>query len=97
MVPYRMGKSKIQGMGIIATHPIKKGEIIPMPSMTKAWIHCGGFNHSCTNNISDRIPGQSAHEQKRTALRDIQVGEELTVSYHTRPVSCNCETHRYKR
>jgi SET domain len=93
LIPYRIGKSQIQGAGAIATHLIKEGQVIPMPPLKKEWMDFGGFNHSCVNNVSDRIPG-SGLDHRRTALRDIQVGEELTVNYHRQPPGCNCEIHR---
>ena len=96
--PYCVGRSDIQGVGIIATQFIAKGTRVPMPDLhpiLDQWgklVYCPGFNNSCHPNISER-----EDRNARLALRDIQVGEELTVSYGWVMSDCNCEVCRGKR
>lgn len=87
--PYRTNvPSSIHGMGTVATRRIRKGELVSAPTKVK-W---GGFNHSCDPNLGPRVEKDTP---VRPALRDIDVGEELTVSYNKlngHAVVCNCKT-----
>ncbi len=79
--------SSIHGVGAMASRRIRKGELISAPTI----VQWGGFNHSCDPNLGPRV---SEGKTMRPALRDIDVGEELTVSYRQVSWSCNCPIHR---
>lgn len=87
--PYQCNlPSQIHGVGVFATRPIKKGEWVPTP-MTCGITECQGFNHSCAPNLGDRV-----HVKEgifRAAQHDIQVGEEMTVSYSN--LACDGSVH----
>lgn len=92
MLPYCMGKSKIHHKGVIATHPIKTGDVIHiLPLILQNY---GGFNHSCDPNMVAHTSGDA---YELLVIRDIKIGEELTVGY-SQPIyalfHCNCEIHR---
>lgn len=57
-----------------------------------------GFNHSCNANCKlVRVKKTKVHSCNQIAipLRDIDVGEELTVDYgKSKPNDCNCEVCR---
>ena len=72
--PYKTGKSKIHGIGVFATRPIKAGEKLS-PVMHNLW-QFAGLNHCCSPNVKLCWGVRSIK-----ALRDIQDGEELTVLY----------------
>jgi SET domain-containing protein len=88
----RVGSSPIHGVGVFAIRLIYAGERISPPP---GWR---GFNHSCDRNVRRR----SRWQQMPTAMRDVQVGEELTVSYCEFDPDpdlwilkiCNCEVCR---
>lgn len=83
-VPYHIQPSSIHGEGLFTTRRIVAGEMILMPM--PAGFRCKGFNHSCQPNVG-------VHSElltHRPALRDIEVGEELTVSYSSWRAICNC-------
>lgn len=85
-LPYQIGlPSPIHGEGAFATRLIHKGEWIDMPPSGSGF---GGFNHSCDPNLSERLLDSVPI---RMTLRDIAVGEELTVSYSVAP-KCYCQT-----
>ncbi len=79
--------SSIHGVGAVASRRIRKGELISAPK-----VRWGGFNHSCDPNLGPRV---EEGKPVRAALRDIGVGEELTVSYNKlngHAVVCKCKT-----
>lgn len=96
-MPYRLRRpSPIHGDGIFASQFIPKGTPVPMVPLDEV-RSCGGFNHSCDNNLSSWEPNTP---RVRIALRDIHPNDELTVSYGSRTSStgrlpngdyCNCQ------
>lgn len=64
--------SQIHGLGIFALRFIPRGSRIHIPN--RGMIR--GFNHSCNANV-----GNAGRHCK--ALRDIQLGEELTKDYES--------------
>jgi len=84
---YTLGKSKIQGSGIIATFPIKENEVIDIgidywlgliPYVTQfgSWLnHCDNANTQLVYFGKYYI----------VTKRPIKKGEELTVNYDTAP------------
>lgn len=78
--------SRIHGMGIFSTVPIKKGTLIRFGS---EWRTKNGFNSSCVPNVSPATTGTDGY-QVREALKDVPAGEELTVNYRLFPGECNC-------
>lgn len=89
---YKQGcPSPIHGRGVFAIRLIKKGSQIRIPRFGLDT----GFNHSCNANVGNTKGFDCI------ALRDIQVGEELTKDYEDgwyrailRKGPCNCEVCR---
>ena len=83
MNTFRIGKSKMHGLGAIANRDIEKGAKLnhPDPDIDTSF---NGYNHSCNPNCK-LIPG------RLLVLRDIAKDEELTLLYIdcVGPV-CNC-------
>src|ERR1700723_1424641 len=75
---YRQGVSRIDGIGVFAARPIRKGE-----TMEELPVDFRGFNSSCIPNVS---PGDSSH--LRYAMRNIAKDEEMTVHYQIN--GCRC-------
>ena len=82
--------SEINGKGIVALRPLKKGQKVHYPK--DGLPH--GFNHSCNPNMTDR------GRDHLKPLRDIQEGEELTLDYRRDGFGirfdCNCPSCRAK-
>src|SRR3989304_5679499 len=76
-------KSKIEGRGLFAIKPIKKGEIVAIKggriidweTLKKHEKLMMFLNHSCNPSVGVR------GEITFTAMRDIKAGEELTIDY----------------
>ena len=87
--PYIISPSFIHGYGVIANQIIKSGEAVHLPRYkTKLYR---GFNHSCNFNSI------FCHQMKKFyVLRDIKIGDELTVDYGKRdawiPNPCLCQS-----
>ncbi len=84
--------SKIHGRGVFATKPIPKGSKVTGNTHYKGFP---GFNFACTPNAyitrSSLEEWTEAWESEVLALRDIEVGEELTVKGNSQlPSYCNC-------
>lgn len=108
-------RSKIQGYGIFTKDKIKKGKVIHNISLKKilkvpkkrlARIGKNKYvsdkilnyiNHSCNPSAKLKINGKS----KLIALRNIFVGEEITVNYnkteeHNKKIKCKCKSPNCK-
>jgi SET domain-containing protein len=89
-LPYRYDlPSPIHGVGVFAIRLIRQGELVP--GGTYVGLDFRGFNHSCDPNLGPRADDQVS---LRPALRDIQPGEEITVSYthiNFHSVFCDCK------
>lgn len=90
--PYLVKPSAIHGNGLFAAKAFRTGEYLPDPN-DYCLHNFGGFNHSCQNNVE-------LNEDMIIALRDIEIGEELTVDYdHCQEKSkkrCNCPVCKEK-
>lgn len=103
----KVGRSKIDGYGVVATHVIERGEVINTKAIRRL-RKFGGFNHSCRPNVV--LARLEDGDQLVVATRRIARGEELTTFYYTwrrksrqddvpprdcRP--CQCPLHKRKR
>jgi len=98
----KIGKSKIHGYGIMATHVLAHGEVINDESLSDDW-RFGGYNHSCDPNVILARTNLSSRGILVIALRHISRREELTVDYshfgfsfgrNGRLISCKCPAHK---
>ena len=85
-----VGPSPIHGMGTFAGVHMSHGSSVSLGPLvrTRGW---GGFNHSCRpNGVLAMVGGRTL----LVILRDVEAGEELTVSYGdagAQPASgCRC-------
>lgn len=92
MKKVKVGKSKIHGNGLIADEPIKRGDVIELvhtireikPGVTKTTPTLLGrnYNHSDDANALNVIDGNNRY---LIALKEIEVGGEITANYRTNP------------
>jgi hypothetical protein len=92
MKKVKVGKSKIHGNGLIADEPIKRGDVIELvhtireikPGVTKTTPTLLGrnYNHSDDANALNVIDGNNRY---LVALKEIEVGGEITANYRTNP------------
>ena len=81
-----VGKSKLHGLGIIATKDIEQGTDLGVCNIEAADYEdgfirtpLGGFiNHSDNPNCSDKVEGKN---YRLLTTRLVRKGEEITVSY----------------
>lgn len=77
---FEIGPSRIEGRGVICTHPIKRGEVIGPSRISDKRTPLGRFaNHSRRPNA--RMALVQDGEVDLIANRPIVVGEEITVDY----------------
>ena len=90
----RIGRSKIHGVGVFATHVIKRGEVVNVNKIRFRRAY-GGINHSCDPNV---VLAYIEKELYVIATSDIARREELTTWYRKlHAPRCNCPKHRRRK
>ena len=92
MKKVKVGKSKIHGNGLFADEPIKRGDVIELvhtmrelePGVMKTTPTLLGrnYNHSDDSNALNVVDGNNRY---LVALKEIEVGGEITTDYKTNP------------
>lgn len=96
---FAIKSSKIHGVGVFARRAIIREQMFSLNILDKleGWQ---GFNHSCTPNVICAAEDPDSGCTHFIALRYIEPGEELTISYSTFRLYnnelCNCPIHRSK-
>jgi hypothetical protein len=81
---YKVGKSSIQGKGLIVKEPFKEGELIGLAHINNQPTKIVGLNH---NHSDEPTAGNIEVGNKRylVALRNLKPGEEITTNYREQP------------
>ena len=97
---FRIGKSKIDGIGAFAKVPFKAGSMVPVfvvwGGRYRRVFHCErlrgfmGFNHSCD---SFNLKGNVWYSYLVPAHKDIKVGDELTIAASYSDLTCKCKRY----
>ena len=81
---YKVGKSSIQGKGLIVKEPFKEGELIGLAHINNQPTKVVGLHH---NHSDEPTAGNIEVGNKRylVALRNLKPGEEITTNYREQP------------